>query len=106
MMNQTQVIIDDDGHVHSISITEISGMICVVEGVRITPAGLCGIASGPDAWMQDILLPCQECGQEYMAGSSDSETLCPQCWDDAGWDNAIADGHAAVDADGNRYMLH
>ena len=63
----------------------------VISDGSVVPLEIMALAAGKDAWMRDVKRKC-ECGKVYAIGSSDGVEWCQECYDEAGEENAIADG--------------
>lgn len=59
----------------------------------LIPREVASIGAGPDAYLRDLSVLCDECGRQYKLRDSDSPALCQTCYDIAGEENAILDGH-------------
>ena len=57
------------------------------------PAGIAQHAAGPDAYLRDAIIRCDDCGAPYALKDSDSAEFCQDCFDQAGEENARADGN-------------
>ena len=78
-------------------------LVACIDRSNITLTNMFGYAAGSDSWMRQIELPC-ECGETYVVGETENGACCNDCYEEAGDENAIQDGHAYRDKKNNEVI--